>query len=190
MDDLILVCATYSSSLVFYYCDYTQPGSLQPSQVLGSILKQLLLKGVLCQETEEHLAQACNSNASTPDQEDLASILYKTIDSGCNVHIILDGLDECEKDAKQFLTNVLRRLMSFQNANCRVLYTCRDEDQMLRALDEYPQIHMSSRMSFADIKSYVEWAVKSRLQSRDLAISDPDLEEEIVTELVNKSQGM
>jgi len=80
--------------------------------------------------------------------------------------------------------------MSFQNANCRVLYTCRDEDQMLRALDEYPQIHMSSRMSFADIKSYVEWAVKSRLQSRDLAISDPDLEADIVTELVNKSQGM
>ena len=141
-------------------------------------------------EVEQELSQTYTNGALICDEEELATTLCKVVGSCSNLYLLLDGMDECEKGTKKFLLKTLERLTSLRNATVRALVTCRDEDQMLRSLDRYPQIHLSAKASASDIESFVRCAVRARIQSRELVVSDPVLETQIVTELVAKSAGM
>ena len=49
---------------------------------------------------------------------------------------------------------------------------------------------MSLKAPKSDIQSYISRSVKTKIESKELRIRSPTLESEIITKLVDKSQGM
>lgn len=105
-------------------------------------------------------------------------------------HIVLDGLDECERQPRHDALSFLNRLSMLGNASIHICVSCRDEDQLLRSLNSYPLIQLTATALESDIKSFIQGSVRGRIESGQLTIRNLDLEHQIVQELVKKSHGM
>ena len=175
---------------MYYYCDYADQRTLQTDRILGTILKQLLPGDQTPKEIESQILRAYRDGQRTPEVHEVVEIVCSLMQKHPVSYIVFDGLDECEKQPRQDILNFLARLSTFGKVSMHALVSCRDEDQLLRSLLSYPRINLTAVALESDIKLYVKSSVRSRIKSGELTIRDPDLEHQIVHELVDKAHGM
>lgn len=180
-----------SSAIAFHYCTFSEPITLQTVSILGTILKQLLLpKSSLLDTLYSELSFAFQINSQIPDAKDLAFALRSVLTSYSEVYIIIDGLDECEKDVQQDILYAIEKIIELDEYTIKVWISSREDTDIMNELKKYPSIHIAETKVAGDIANYVEVAVKAKLQSGELFIRDQNLEEEIISTLTTKSQGM
>lgn len=153
-------------------------------------MKQLILGGHIPEEIKPRILRAYKDGQQTPETYELVELVCSLMQLRPLVYILFDGLDECERQPRQDILSFLERLATLAKASVRSFVSCRDEDQLLRLLQSYPRIQLTAAALGSDIKSFVEGSVRSRIESGQLTISNPDLEHQIVRELIHKSQGM
>ena len=154
------------------------------------MLKQLIPGDQIPEEIEPQVLRAYKDGQRTPSTQELMGLVCSLMQLCPLVYLVLDGLDECERQSRQDILSFLERLSTLPKASVRTFVSCRDEDQLLRSLELYPRIQLTAAALGSDIKSFVEGSVRSRIGSGQLRIRNPDLEPQIVQELVNKSHGM
>lgn len=175
---------------MYYYCDYADQRTLQTDRILGTILKQLIPGDQIPEEIEPQILRAYKDCQRHAGIHELADLVYTLIQLRPLAYIVLDGLDECERHPRQDILSFLERLSTLTKASVRTFVSCRDEDQLLRSLQPYPRIQLTAAALESDIQSFVKGSVTFRIESGQLTIRNPDLEHQIVRELVNKSHGM
>lgn len=153
-------------------------------------MKQLIPEDHFPQEIEPQILRAYKGDTRSPGSSELMALVISLIQLRSTVYIVLDGLDECEKPSKQELLSFLDRLSTLGKASVRTFVSSRDEDQLMRSLKSYNRIQLTATALGNDIKSFVEGSVRSKIQSCQLLIRNPDLERQIVEELVDKAHGM
>ena len=154
------------------------------------MVKQLISGNQIPEEVESQLLRAYKDGTRTPGTHELMDMVCALMQLCPTVYIVLDGLDECERPPRQDILSFLERLSMLARVSVRTFVSCRDEDQLLRSLRSYPRIQLTAAALGSDIKSFVEGSVRSRIEFGQLTIRNPDLEHQIVRELVNKSHGM
>lgn len=175
---------------MYYYCDYADQRTLQTDRILGTLLKQLLAEDHIPQNIEPQILRAYGDGQRTPGTHEIEDLVCSLMQLHPLAYVVLDGLDECDKQPRRDILNFLKRLSMLGKATVRNFVSCRDEDQLLRSLHSYPRIQLTAAALEADIKLFVEDSVRSRIESRQLKIRDPGLEHQISRELVNKAHGM
>ena len=186
-----MINATSSNVRVaYYYCDFADQRTLQTDRFFGTILKQLLPKDRFPEEIEPQILQTYGHGQRTPETHEIGDLVCSLMQLHPVIYIVIDGLDECEKQARQEVLNILKRISALKNASVRTFVSCRDEDELLRSLQLYPRIQLTAEALGGDIKSFVEGSVRSRIESGQLKIQNPELEHHIVQELVKKAHGM
>ena len=175
---------------MYYYCDFADQRTLQTDRILGTVLKQFLPEDQFPKEIEPQILQAYGHGQRTPGTHEIGDLVCSLMQLRPPGYIVLDGLDECEKQPRQEVLNVLKRVTALKNACVRTFVSCRDEDELLRSLHLYPRIQLTSEALGGDIKLFVEGSIRSRIESGQLRIRNPDLEHHIVQELVKKAHGM
>ena len=190
VDDLLANAIAHQVAIVYYYCDYAELRSLQTHRILGTILKQLIPEDEVSSEMEAKILSVYKAGTRIPEPSELVDLVCSLVQLWPVVYIVLDGLDECEKWPRQDILRFLDRLATLANAVVHIFVSCRDEDQLLRSLKAYSHIQLTSVALETDIKSFVEGSVRARIVSRQLTIRNPELEHQIVRELVQKSHGM
>ena len=190
VDDLSANAIAHQVAIVYYYCDYADHRSLQTHRILGTILKQLIPENEIPSEMEAKILRAYKDGTRIPETSELVDLVCFLMQLWPVVYIVLDGLDECEKSPRQDILSFLERLATLANAIVHIFVSCRDEDQLLRSLKAYSRIQLTSAALETDIKSFVEGSVRARIVSRQLTVQNPELEHQIVWELVQKSHGM
>lgn len=153
-------------------------------------MKQLIPEDQISEEVESQIQRAYKYGQRIPGPYELTELVCSLIQLRSIVYIVLDGLDECEKQSRQDILSFLDRLSMLAKASVRTLVSCRDEDQLLRALNSYPRVQLTAAVLENDIKSFVEGSVTSRIQTGQLTLRNPDLQHHIVRELASKSHGM
>ena len=146
--------------------------------------------GQIPEEIKPQILRASKDGQQVPETYELMELVCSLMQLRALVYILFDGLDECERQPRQDILNFLKRLSKLPKVSVRTFVSCRDEDQLLRSLQSYPRIQLTAAALGSDIKSFVEGSVRSRIGSGHLTIRNPDLEHQIVRELVKKSQGM
>ena len=158
--------------------------------MVGSLLKQILQQGYTNPKTKNDIIFSCDDGIDFPTEEELTDILHRALQCS-DFFIIIDGLDECERVSRRSLIKFLKHLPQVSNSSViKVLLTCRDEDPILQSLSQYQRIQVSAATLTSDITSYVKTSVEQRIESGELKISNPALEQEIIAELIAKAQGM
>ncbi|KAL2039046.1 hypothetical protein N7G274_008095 [Stereocaulon virgatum] len=190
IDDLLQESNHTDLHTIYYYCDYGDVKTVQAQHVLEAILKQLLLKSgvpetVKCQLKNTYLDEMRSSGV-----RHLGEYISSAIVASSGVCIIVDGLDECETEARQDVMTLLKSLFNLGQPTVKVLVFCREDDQILTCSDNFPRIQVSESMLATDIETFITGSVKSRIRSRRLKLDDPTLEYNIVSDLIAKAQGM
>ena len=176
-------------ALCFYYCDYSDHASLDMSNLLGSIVKQLLARLPLA-NLDDQVLQTFGEEGSKPSDERLINLLLNVLAHFTKLFLVLDGIDELTKDGQLFIAEMVKLLLLSQTT-VKIFITSRREEVTIRKMfDMYPHINMSAAYLHADISSYVNHSVQSRIESSDLVVQNPGLKQEIIDALIEGAKDM
>lgn len=176
--------------MVYHYCDYADPVTLQPVHIYRALLRQLFLKGLMDETVVGKIVEKLRYNVKGLNEQGFSNLLIDTIKSCGGLHIILDGLDECPREVQQTLVSLLQHLMTNRHVHVKVFMTCRDEGHLLRDLSQFNRLHVSARASANDIESYISNAVESKISAGQLTLRNETLKIDIIAKLKAKAQGM
>ena len=190
IDDLAVSARPGTVDIVYFYCEYADQGTLRPINLLGTFLKQLYTVQDVTEQIQEQILQAYAHGTRSPSTTELVSIIRNLFTLRSRVVIVLDGIDECEKDAWREIVRALEGLVAAKPTVIQLLVTCVEESEVLRVLHRHPRIHASSSALAGDIVSFVATSVQSRIDCGDLQFRDPGLQREIINELTSKANGM
>ncbi|CZR67167.1 uncharacterized protein PAC_17066 [Phialocephala subalpina] len=180
---------------IFYYCDYADKRTLFTSNVFGTLARQIL---EVVENIPEALAAAVeeadhDGHRLTEDSKALL-ILQQCIElSPHQLHIILDGLDECTEHSQKFILDGLRQVMHKEGSTVRLFNTARAElgtSLRLKPSILMSHIHVSPSTIAFDIESYVRASTNLCISSGSLVVRDPELEDLIIHRLVHGARGM
>ena len=155
-----------------------------------ALLQQLFFRGLMSEAIVKSVIETLRANNNGLSEQKLTNLISNAIQYCAGLHIIVDGLDECERDVQQAVTNTFCRLLTVEHPLIKLLFTCRDEGYLLTSLSHFNRLQISHRASAADIQSYISHAIAQSLSSGDLTIRNPALKEEIISKLFDKAQGM
>lgn len=176
--------------MVYYYCDYSEPRTLQAKHLFEAIVKQLIMQGLVPAEVESQLRQSVIDKARVPGETLLQKSILSMVEAFRGLYVILDGLDECENETRRDVTALIEHLLVQNEADVKIFVSCREDEHILRSLDVHPCIQLSETMMASDINAFITGSVRSKVESGELRIDGPAVEEEIVAELVAKAHGM
>ena len=190
IDDLLLASNSTKLHMVYYYCDYADSRTLQAKHLFEAVMKQLIMQGLVPKEVECQLRQSVIDEARVPGETFLQTSILSTIEASSGLYVIIDGLDECEREARRDAIALIEALLVHNKAVVKTFVSCREDEHILRSLDIHPCIQLSETMMATDIDAFITGTVRSRVISGELRVNTPALEEEIVAELVSKAHGM
>ena len=179
-----------ATKAIYFYCDYADLPTLQPVNVYRALLQQLFFKGLLTEDAISTVIKTVKENVHGPDEKTLTNLLYATVQFCPGLRVIVDGLDECERNVQEAITSTLCHLVTIGDTVVKVLITGRDETHLLARLRGFSRMHISSQASRADIRSYISHSIVSSLASGSLILRNQALKDEISSRLVDKAQGM
>ncbi|KAL8784999.1 MAG: hypothetical protein Q9195_008810 [Heterodermia aff. obscurata] len=165
--------------------------SLNADAVLGTITYQLLDQlRPFPENLERKLISINNSESGTLNIDDLSSVVFSASDYLPNLFVVIDGLDECNKDVLQQILDVIKRLATRQSPVIKLFISSRDDIRIVESLKQYPVLQVSAVNLSNDMEIYVKGAVRDRIESGDLIVRSPELEAAIIAELTTKAHGM
>ena len=186
MSDVVLESCTFA----FYYCDYADQNTLTTKGIIGSLVQQLLTDSELPREIADHIVTVFNEDEYSPTRRELYELFRMTLSLIPRVFLVIDGLDECEKNACHEVLSIINWILEITGCVVKIYISSQSDVQILHALATSSRISLSTSILSSDIESYVTSATQELIQERQLLIQDPALEREIITALKEKADGM
>jgi hypothetical protein len=161
-----------NTTLAYFYCNAGDTEQHTGEAAIASLATQLhlnLKKPVpdSVQELYER-ARPSGNNRHRPSLRTLCDILQLLHRCYLSVTYIIDGLDECSVDEREFLLDVLLRLLQHDTTPPKLLLTSRNKDDIAAKLSSYPQITVDVTKNSADIRSFVRTELSQAIEQRRL----------------------
>ena len=178
------------AGITYYYCDFSDPKSLETRIILGTIIRQLLEGIAISGELEQQMDQLYRSDTRTVPDDELVALLFAVVKHFSKIYIFIDGLDECRKEEQITILSIVNQLAQSTRPTVKILITSREEAAISTSLKGVPRLRVSADKNSADIAFFIEETVKSNIKSGALTIQDPSLEPDIISALRNGAKGM
>ncbi len=198
---LAFLHAASHSLVVSHFCTYSYASSTRYDLVLRSLLLQLI------QGNEDLIAYVCKlkdtefaKRSVTPQAlERLIRVLAQAVSKSPGetkyVHIVLDGLDECEDEKQGRLATLLEQLVltteSSQSTICKVLLLTRPSGSLTRRFRKKTTISLAEQGEHVEkaIQSYARQKLGSlRQRFHQMDVGSTDIES-MATTLARKADG-
>lgn len=177
--------------MIWFYCDYSEQKTLDPSEIAGSLIKQLLNIRLLEVNIDLRLQlEKIYDNDRIPDLDELFDMLLRVISKFLKVFIVIDGLDECKEKDRELLFPWLKKLRNNSPALVKLMITSRDEVDIRKAIGDTRSTQASKSNTSSDLAIVVEELVRERLVGQRDWLKDPCLVQEIIDALVDGAEGM
>ena len=193
VDHLIGSAATPAASavdIIYYYCDYADQRTLHLNHILGSLLKQLLIHQQVPEHIETQLFQVYAGGSRSPSENALGDIFNSIVALRPHLYVVFDGLDECENSTWKAILKSLERLGAIGRCKVKIFITCVEEGSVSHHLASHACIQLSPEATIEDIRSFITSSVRSRIDSGELKIRNRKLEQDIISGLISRANGM
>lgn len=178
-------------AVAFFYCDYKDAATQDPSNILGSLARQLARQNGDAFEKLQRLYKKHypdNKMISEYEPEELRDLIVDMTSTFDSTLLLVDALDECGNN-----TSLVVELLAALNTNgnmtdVRTLFLSRDEQNIRDWLNGYCEISIAATSS--DLKLYVGAEIENRTRRNQLRLKDPSLKEHIMERLVSGAEGM
>src|SRR5277367_5010567 len=90
--------ASQDAGIAYYYCDFSDPKSLETRIILGTIIRQLLDGINISSDLEQQMDQLYRSDTRTAADDELVALLFAVVKYFSKIYVFVDGLDECGRE--------------------------------------------------------------------------------------------
>jgi hypothetical protein len=184
----------------YFYCsrNTAEPTRSNPETVLASIARQLsslqpedpLLPPVVAAYTKREK----EGFASGPLRiQESRTLVIQLVEHYQLATIVIDALDECDPERRADLLESLKVMLQESSSLIKIFVTCRDDQDIILHLREYPNLELSSDKNSDDIASFVTAETHALIRKRKLlALSNNKeiLKIKIVEQVTNDANGM
>ena len=107
-------------------------------------------------------------------------------------HIIIDALDECNRQEREHLLDALSKIMKESSGIVKVFISSRDDMDIVRSLAGGPNVLISAKNNQDDITTFVNIEVDKKIQQKRLLAGhvSENLRRKIKKVLCDQAQGM
>lgn len=172
-----------SVGMTYLFCNYKRQDEQDTPHFLAALSRQLLrqmdaVPGPLRDMFTKHKARN-----TRPSQGELWDALLSLARAFKKVYVIIDALDECEREVCSELLSMIRRLQDTSNVS--LLVTTRPLREVLDHVPSYPLLEV--RASKSDVDIYL----RARMQTLPKFVrTDQTLQDQIVKAVVSAVDGM
>lgn len=180
------------TAVAYFFCNYRDPKSHESSNILASLASQLAQQNEtaykLLEEYYDDLRPEDNLSAD-PTAEELIEVICEMCTSYNQVYLIVDGLDECDKQVDATLRDLLALAMTQAHDLINIALLSRDELLIRHQVeDHFYCVEMEARTE--DIQIYVASELEHRISLGRLRFRDIELKDHIMVRLVDGAKGM
>ncbi|KAF4535012.1 uncharacterized protein LTHEOB_2987 [Lasiodiplodia theobromae] len=180
-------------AVAYFYCDYKEKNSQDPTKILGSIATQLAQQSLEAFELLRNLYKECHPTSRMPRSPE-ASMLVTAVQKMCgffdDVYLIVDGLDECGDHTRE-VTSLLRQTDQLTKSGKRVKVSLLSRsEEVIRQQLETDFVHVQIAARSEDLRLYVAAEMENRIIDGRLDLSSASLKDEILKALVEGADGM
>jgi hypothetical protein len=171
--------------IAYLYCNFRQQQEQKPTDLLLSLLKQLLQKRPSVPENVKTFYKRHKNKQTWPSFEKISKVLQSVVADYFRAFIIIDALDECQVSdggRRRFLSEIFN-LQAKTGIN--IFSTSRFIPEIMKEFEG--SILLEIRASSEDVQRYLEGHM-SQLPS--FVSRNADLQEEIKTKIVQAVDGM
>lgn len=178
-------------TIAYFYFDFNETAKQYHEKMLRSLVSQLSFKHQSIPKPLNSLFESCQNGAKPPQAKDLETLLKTLIESSEKTFIVLDALDECED--RQELLKFIGMTLAWGSEKLNVIMTSRrlkDIDDFFEdELKEENRLSIQNKQVDEDIRSYVHGKLQSGRRFKRWQ-RFPEVQKEIETKLMDKSDGM
>ncbi|XEU97452.1 hypothetical protein FSHL1_002738 [Fusarium sambucinum] len=181
-EDSIAVCCAF--------CDYKNPDSWLPENIIAALIVQLALQnGVAFDLLEKYFNQLHPGNMlpTEPKLSDLMEKFQSMTENFRKVFLVVDGLDECGRDVSR-VTQVLKSLSESSETVSAAFFSRKEPDISEQLEKDFAHIEVSADTK--DLEDYTLAEVGKRDVLKRIEETNPTLYKELLHTLVQGAQGM
>jgi len=177
--------------VIFAYYSYRYPERHSLCNLLGAFIRQLAAKKDQLPDDVQVFFREFHRNAKTPKVGDMVPIFNELIKLfPSTVFIVIDALDECENNLREYVLDFIIQLASEQSTIIKIFVTSRRERDIKEAFDQCQRIEIDTTSVNADIRTFLQDEIESRLQKKRLRLQDQQLKVTILDKLTSRVDGM
>jgi hypothetical protein len=166
--------------LAYVYLDYKDHLRQSPLNIATSLLRQLALRVNRAIPEVTSMYWSFYARGRQPDMATILNVLKSVTTMFTSVFVLIDALDECEKESRQVLLDILNE---FAACKINLLVTSRPHLREVRhAFKDAPKIEIVADLN--DVKRFMEKKVEQQITQ------SVGLKKKIVDTLSVTAQGM
>lgn len=173
---------------MFHYCDFRSKESLKATEILRSMIRQLIEKRQNLPKCVEEFYTRCLGHDMS-DLSSLQDLFVELIESqGAQdiTYLAVDGIDE-SPSATELLDIFTSLSESSIASNLRIMIVSRPEYSITEALVHYPSVEISPDKVGTDIELHVSSAFRAH---RRLCRLDKDTAKLMISTICTQAHGM
>lgn len=184
--------ANSDEAFAFFYCNRNEESRRDPVQVLRSIVRQLAIPRVkagrdtIHQEIHNHY-HVGRETATDLNLNMCTDVLKQFIETYPQTTIVLDALDECDKECRYDLMKLFDDLLSHASRPVKLFIASRPDVDIKEHFMERSFINIRATDNHDDIRKYIDAEVQKHPRWSKL---NQSLRTEISSTLLRRSDGM
>ncbi|KAI9802247.1 MAG: hypothetical protein M1825_002968 [Sarcosagium campestre] len=186
VEHILKVESGRDSNVAYVYCEHDNQANQSPVSLVRSLIRQLVEKRHPLPEAIETLYRAACDKNSKPTLDTLRDLLIDLGKSSRKTFVLIDALDESDKDQYKHRKDILDVLSALKGTPIRVLVTSR-----LHASDITKTLSDSSRLDIvtnaADIKSFLSAAIEEDDDLKLFCAEDDALKNSIIMTIMKNA---
>ncbi|EMT70529.1 Ankyrin repeat domain-containing protein 50 [Fusarium odoratissimum] len=171
-------------AIAYVYCDYKDKRTLSETNIWASVVRQLV---EACSQLPPDIISFRDKyleKRALPSDEERISLITALSKRFRKTFILIDALDECPEDNR----DAFLRLASEVQTSAHLLITSRMNLDLTESFDHLTQITIAAQAS--DVETYLDAKMKANARMRSHLARDKALRNDIINNLVEKTDGM
>jgi hypothetical protein len=195
VDDIheVLTARQNDEALAYFYCDRNQTDRQDPASVLRSFVKQLssnrrenaIQPPTVNQYNQKKLEGYASKELNIGESSQL---LHELVDIYPQTTIVLDAMDECNRDTRYRLIEIFDSLLSQSSKPVKIFISSRPDEDIKDRFHTGPNVGIQATDNKDDIAKFVTAKIERNLKWRS-KMSD-DTQRKVVSTILEKSNGM
>lgn len=179
-------------AVIYHYCEFSDPQSLEPTTILGTLIRQLLETVAIPEALGEQIERCFEPRGREATPEELLDIFKHALLRFSKIYVLVDGLDECKTADIVLLLRMFQLLLLPETGrpSLKIIIFSRHTEAISRLLTSCPHLEISVEKISLDINRFIEDTVRSKISCGDLEITDELLEKEVIKTLKAGAHGM
>ncbi|KAK7753946.1 hypothetical protein SLS62_004044 [Diatrype stigma] len=179
--------------LAYFFCDRNRPSHQDPQSIMCSLVRQLSVarnheKIMTCTAEMYAKKELAEFASDRLFWDEALSLLLQLVSAYRQTYIVLDGLDECDKDGRMRLLDAIDELVRRNPHSLKLFIASREDDDIKDRYSSSSNLRIAAHNNQEDIERFV--VSKIEAHKRFSGSLSSGVRGEILSTFARKSQGM